>query len=735
MENILKNETVDYIDPNIGGIGHLLTSTMPIVSLPHGMLQASPVFTPSVYDRYLADKIYGFYFSGFSIMPVTGKYNCKHITDSYSSRFDHDLESASPYYYSVLLEDSDIQMEYTVSHRAFYSRIGFPENIDSNIIIELGDEGGIESIDSKSVRCSTKFNGINAYLYMEFSKSYDSYKILTEGNNLVTTGRYEGNNMAAIFKYVTNKDDYLEMKIGISYISIEQAYKNLKNEIKGWDFEQTKNSARNVWNNALNKIQIKGGSAKQRTIFYTAIYRSLLRTCNIAEDDKYFSGYDGKIHETGGYDFYVGDGTWDTYRSQHPLQLLIEPELQNDIVCSYIRMYEQSGWLPRFPYPEGDRPVMLGNHAAAFVMDAYSKGFRDFDLKKAFAGMKKTSKEMTKLPWRNGPATELDRVYMEKGFFPALAKNQKEWVHEVHPFEKRQAVSVTLEHAYDDWCIAQAAKALNNEEDYNYFMKHAYNYRNVYDEKTGFMSPRTAEGSWVEDFDPKFGGGQGGRDYFAECNSWIYTFHVQHDVQGLINLIGGRKKFEERLDSLYIEQYDGPKYDFLKQFPDATGLMGQYCHGNEPAFHIPYLYNYAGVPWKSQRKVREIMELWYNDGPLGICGDEDGGAMSSWYVFSAIGFYPVCPGRPLYDIGSPIFDEVKIDVGNNKVFTIKAENNSPKNKYIQSALLNGEPIDKPWFLHSDISGGGILTLYMGDRPNKAWGSKQEAAPPSMSAII
>jgi predicted alpha-1,2-mannosidase len=569
---------------------------------------------------------------------------------------------------------------------------------------------------------------------MEFSKPFDSYKILPEVNGVITTDRCE----AVIFKYATGTNDHIDIKIGISYISCEQARINLNSEIKGWDFELVKSTACNVWNDALDKIRVEGGSEKERVIFYTALYRSLLRTCNITEDGRYFSGFDGKIHESHGNDFYVNDGTWDTYRSQHPLQILLEPERQNEIVCSYIRMYEQSGWLPRFPYHEGDRPVMIGNHAASFITDAYFKGIKDFDLELAYQAMKKNSLEATWLPWRNGPATQLDQVYLEKGYFPALAKNQMEWVPEVHPFEKRQAVSVTLDHAYDDWCIAQTAKALNRDEDYNYFIKRAYNYRNLYNEETGFISPRTADGSWVEDFDPKFGGGQGGRDYFAECNSWIFSFHVQHDVQGLIDLAGGRKKFEERLDSLFIEQYDhpnyeAPKYDFLKQFPDATGLIGQYCQGNEPAFHIPYLYNYTGAPWKTQRKVREIMKIWYDDGPQGICGDEDGGAMSSWYVFSAMGFYPVCPGSPTYNIGSPIFNEAVINVGNGKVFVIKAQNVSSRNKYIQSAVLNGKPLDKPWFRHSDIVAGGMLTLYMGDRPNREWGSRPEAAPPSMSA--
>lgn len=721
MENMFNKEAIDYVDPNIGAIGHLLSATKPIVSLPHGMMQVFPVFTPSIYDRYLADKIYGFTFSGFTLMAAVGKYNRDYEAEAYSSSFDHDLETVSPYYYSVLLEDYDIRYEYTCTHHAFYCRIAFPENDDSNITIELKEESSIEIIDSRTVRCITKFFGINAYMHIELSTPFHSHKIHSKGNN-----------SNAVLKYKTSQYERIEVKIGISYINCEQAHANLNNEIKEWDFELIKNTARNIWNNTLNKIKVKGGNEKQKVIFYTALYRSHLRPFNITEDGRYFSGYDRKVHETGGHDFYVGDGMWDTYRSLHPLQLLIEPERQNNIIRSFISMYNQSGLLPSFPYQGGDLPVMIGNHMSAFVIDAYNKGFRDFDLEKAFEAMKKTAMETTKLPWRNGPTTELDRVYHEKGFFPALAKNQKEWVEKVHPYEKRQAVAVTLEHAYDDWCIAQTAKVLNKEDDYKFFMKNAYNYLNVYNKDTGFMSPKTADGNWVEDFDPKFGGGQGGRDYFAECNSWIFSFHVQHDVQGLIDLMGGREKFEERLDALFIEQYDGPKYNFLKLFPDSTGLMGQYCHGNEPAFHIPYLYNYAGTPWKTQRKVREIMNIWYNDGPLGICGDEDGGAMSSWYVLSAMGFYPVCPGRPVYDIGSPIFEEVRIDLGDNIVFTIKVKNFSEKNKYIQHAVLNGKPLDKPWFRHSDISGGGTLELYMGDRPDKAWGSGPESAPPSMS---
>ena len=271
------------------------------------------------------------------------------------------------------------------------------------------------------------------------------------------------------------------------------------------------------------------------------------------------------------------------------------------------------------------------------------------------------------------------------------------------------------------------AKSLNRKADYDLFMKRSYNYKNLYDPGIGFMAPKTADGKWVfneKKLDPVWSGGQGGRDYYTETNAWTYTFHVQHDVPGLISIMGGREKFVTKLDALFQEQFGGrgSKFEFLNQFPDGTGLIGQYNHGNQPGFHISYLYNYAGEPWKTQRRVRDIMKIWYNDGPLGICGDEDEGEISSWYVFSAMGFYPVCPGRAVYDIGSPIFEKVTISIGNNKTFIIEARDVSAKNKYIQSANLNGKPLNSPWFNHSDLANGGTLVLQMGPRPNKDWGA-------------
>jgi predicted alpha-1,2-mannosidase len=454
---------------------------------------------------------------------------------------------------------------------------------------------------------------------------------------------------------------------------------------------------------------------------------------DITEDGRYFSGYDYAVHDANGHDFYIDDGLWDTYRSLHPLQLLLDGWQQEDMVRSYLRMYEQGGWLPSFPSAAGEQAVMIGHHAAAFILDVYAKGYRDFDVEEAYAAMRKSATQATMLPWSRGPLTNLDRVYFDKGFFPALAAGESETVPEVTP-ERRQAVSVTLENSYDDWCIAQLAKALGKRSDEAYFNKLAHNYENLFNPSIGLMAPKSADGQWVKDFDPKLGGGQGGRDYSTEMNTWLYTFSVQQDISGLIHLMGGRDAFNAKLDRLFVEQYGTSKFQFLSQFPDATGLVGLYAQGNEPSFHVPYLYDFSGQPWKTQQRVRQLMDVWYGDGPLGIPGDDDGGATSSWFVFSAIGFYPVCPGSPVYEIGSPIFEKSTIRMKGGKEFTIIANHVSPRNKYIQSALLNGKPLNKPWFRHSDIAKGGALILEMGDRPNKEWGSAPEDAPSSMSNL-
>ncbi len=735
-----QNDPANLVSPNIGGIGQLLTATVPYVQYPHGMARLAPITTPGINDRYLADKIYGFPAGPATLMASTGAIVTSQ--EVYASDFDHDFEVSTPYYYEADLQTWGIKAELTATKHAAYYRFTFPSNAHSHLAITLPSDAHLAVIGDHAVQGSERIYGpisgkaeqggeTREYFYAEFSRPFHSWQTWHD-NALSHNAQEEGDHIGFVSDDATTQGEKVEVRIGLSYISVEQARKNLEQEIPSWTFEQVKENTKAVWNHTLDGIQVSGGTKKQRTIFYTALYRSLGRMTDITEDGRYFSGYDHKVHNADGHDFYVDDGTWDTFRSLHPLQLLLDPAQQEDMIRSYLRMYEQSGWLPSFPSIAGEQAVMIGHHADEFILDAYEKGYRDFDVQEAYAAMRKNATETTMLPWQRGPLTSLDRVYFEKGFFPALAYGEKETVPQVTG-ERRQAVSVTIENSYDDWCVAQLAKALGKNADAAYFTKLAHNYQNVFNPAIDFMAPKSADGKWVAHFDPKLGGGQGGRDYFTEVNSWLYTFGVQHDVAGLIHLFGGRDKFNAKLDQLFVEQYGTSKYQFLGQFPDATGLIGMYAQGNEPSFHIPYLYDFSGQPWKTQRRVRQIMNVWYGDGPLGIPGDDDGGETSSWYVFSAMGFYPVCPGSPVYEIGSPIFAKTVIRLADGKNFTVTANHVSAQNKYIQSATLNGQPLDKPWFRQSDIANGGTLTLEMGDKPNLHWGSAVEDAPPSMSA--
>ena len=732
-------DPVDYVSPNIGGIGQLLTATIPYVQYPHGMARLAPITTPGIMDRYLADKIYGFPAGAAVLMASTGPVGTR--AEAYASNFDHDFEIATPYYYEADLQTWGIKAELTPTQEAAYYRFTFPASAHGHLALTLGDRAeisvtgnrvvqGDEPVDREGRKRTAPENKTREYFYAEFSKPFDAYQTWQNGS-LTHDAKQTGDQIGFVANYITTANEPIEVRVGISYISVEQAHRNLRREIPDWNFEQVKSQARNVWNQALGAVATVGGTERQRTIFYTALYRSLGRMTDITEDGKYWSGYDNAVHNSDGHDFYVDDGMWDTFRSLHPLQLLLNANQQEDMIRSYIRMYRQSGWLPSFPSVGGDRAVMIGHHADQLILDTYAKGYRDFDVNAAYAGMRKNATEATMIPWSHGPLTSLDHVYFDKGFFPALADGETETVPEVTP-ERRQAVSVTLESSYDDWCVAQMAKALGKQADAAYFTKLAHDYTNVFNPAIDFMAPRSADGKWVANFDPKLGGGQGGRDYTTEVDSWLYTFSVQHDVAGLIHLMGGRDAFNAKLDGLFVEQYSEPKYRFLNQFPDATGLVGLYAQGNEPSYHIPYLYDFSGEPWKTQQRVRQLMDIWYGDGPLGIPGDDDGGETSSWYVLSAMGFYPVAPGSPVYEIGSPIFAKTTIRMGNGKEFTILANHTSAQNKYIQSAVLNGRPLNQPWFRHADIADGGTLILNMGSKPNTQWGSAPEDAPPSMS---
>jgi len=547
---------------------------------------------------------------------------------------------------------------------------------------------------------------MNAFMYGEFSSSIISSEKLNEDQQLILS--FSENNKPIDFKYA------------ISYISLEQAKKNLQNEIAAWDFDGLKENARKLWNTDLSQIEEEGGTEAQKRTFYTAFYRTYERMVNISEDGRYYSNYDGNVHEDT-QDFYVDDWIWDTYLAHHPLRALLDPDRENDMMSSYVRMYEQSGWLPQFCLLWGENPCMNGFHSTITFLDDYRKHVLNFDMEKAYEGMKKNAVEGTMLPWRNGAACSLDTFYREKGYFPALHPGEEETVPMVHSFEKRQSVAITLGHSYDDWALAELAKDLGKSDDYSYFQKTANNYKNLYWEEKGFFMPKDASGNWI-DIDPKWDGGMGGRDYYDENNGWTYLWQVQHDVAGLMELMGGKEVFEQRLDQLFREDLGRSKYANWAKFPDFTGIVGQFSMGNEPSFHIPYLYNFTNSPWKTQKKIRMLLDTWYPDNIFGIPGDEDGGGMTAFVVFSSMGIYPVIPGLPLYTIGSPVFEKVTIHLDNGNDFKIIAENYAKDHIYIQKAWLNGNPLDGPWISHEDVINGGELKLEMGLKPNKEWGS-------------
>ena len=718
----MKNSYADIVNPHIGRIGHLLQATRPTVMRPHSMATVMPIYTPGVTDNYLAETIHGFPV-GMSAFMVDAR-SSQESKPRIAAGYDHDRECMKCYKGDVLLEESEVRVEYTASDHALYYKITFPANTWNTLSFitkaQLGRAGGFlmgssgKDISSKldisadgEVLTGSVGDVVKGSFYMELSEKASG----VENRDYGVLLNFDPQSTPRI----------LEIKAGISYIDAAQARLNLDTELKGKNFDQTVEETRDAWNKALGTVEVTGGSHDDQVMFYTALYRMMNRMQNISEcGGRYFSGYDNQIHEDDGHGFYINDGIWDTYRCAHPLQLILQEKRQQDIVRSYLKQYQQSGWLPSFPHLPGNQHVMLGKHATAMITDTWNKGYKNFDIELAYEAMLKNADEATKMPWTGGGLSDYDHCYFEKGFFPALPEGEKETLPS-HDFERRQCVAVTLETCYDDWCLAQIAKELGKTEDYERLIKRSENYRNVYNSDTGFMSPKLADGSWVSDFDPKLSGGQGARAYFAECNSWTYTWHVQHKIDGLIELMGGEEAFCDRLDQLFREQYDTSKFHFLGQLPDMTGLIGQFCMGNEPSFHIPYLYNHSGQAWKTQRRLREILRLWFHNHPLGICGDEDGGAMSAWYVFTAMGFYPTCPGKPEYDIGSPIFDEVRIHMENGKTFTIKTTNQNPKHKYIQNAKLNGKEYSSSKLMHKDLYAGGILEFEMGLKPNTAWG--------------
>jgi predicted alpha-1,2-mannosidase len=705
---------VDWVDPSIGSVSILLEPTRPTVSLPNGMVRVYPVRRDG-----LDDQIHSFPLTIIShrlgelfwLMPCPGEPD----SGSWHRPAAYDQEKETPYYYTTRLDGSWIQIEFTPTARCGFFRFAFPSGkpvvlLANRLAGELTPEG------TNAFSGVERFNGMQAFVYGEFNAPVNFRRSDDSGRTRL-----------AVFGLTPKKD--FELRYGISFISVDQARTNLQEEIPDWNFNRIRQKARDRWNQVLGQIQVEGGTPAQRRVFYTALYRCYERMADISEDGRYYSAWDHQVHQDP-RPFYVDNWIWDLYRALEPLQILLNPGQEADKIQSYVRMYEQSGWMPTFAVLWGSYACMNGNHAAAWMADAWFAGVTNFDLPAAFAGLRKNSLEASLLPWHRGPKTPLDDFYNEHGWFPGLRPGEKETVPEVNTNELRQSVSVTLAESYDDWCIAQLARQLGNNADYQLFLKRAAFYKNVYRTDQGFMWPKDAAGDWIEPFDPRFPTGRGGRNYFAENNTYTYNWDVPHDYQGLFRLMGGSRAAETKLDELFRADLGVPRYAFYNYSPDSTGLVGEFVMGNEPSFAIPYLYNHLGAPWKTQKRLRQLLGFWFTDTPMGIPGDEDGGGMSAWVVFSMMGFYPVVPGVPVYELGSPVFDRVTIHLQNGNTLRLICRNNSPDNKYIQSVRFNGQPENQVWFRHADVLKGLTIRLDMSSRPNLSLGSDPAKFPPS-----
>lgn len=720
-----QKQPADLVNPYMGNISHLLVPTFPTVHLPNSMLRVYPVREDLTTDQIKGLPVALTTHRGafaFSISPLQGEPTRPVISYSY------DNETIKPYRYQTYLDDENIAVDFAPSHQSGIYQLSFDKAGDNKIILHTANGNLTVEEDGISGAELMDKNGATIYLFLQTKQHPVSVKSLEPDSNASQNKRM-ANQHALVLNF--GNTGIINIRYGISFISTAQAKKNLEREISTYDVNAVAETGRATWNKALGKIKVTGGTDNDKAVFYTSLYRTYERLVNISEDGKYYSPFDNKVHDDEGHNAYTDDWLWDTYRAVHPLRVLIEPQLETNIIRSFIRDAQQSanGWLPTFPVITGDGHAMNGNHGVAVILDAYNKGLRDFDVEAAYRAAKSTLTEKSLIPWTRLPLTSLDSFYQERGYYPALHEGGQETVQQV-TWENRQPVPVTLGKSYDDWALSQLAKALHKTGDYKQFLKASYNYRNLFNAGTAFFHPKDAAGNFIEPFDYRFSGGLGVRAYYDENNGWVYRWDVQHNIGDLVALHGGAQKFSANLDATFREPLGKSKFEFYAQLPDQTGNMGQFSMANEPSLHIPYLYNYAGMPWKTQKRVRQLLQYFFRNDAEGVPGDEDGGGTSAFVVFSALGFYPVTPGSATYNIGSPLFSHASLQLANGRLFTIDAINCSDKNKYIQSATLNGKPWNKPWFSHAAIANGGKLVLIMGSKANKQWGAQPEDAPPS-----
>ena len=697
-------EPVDYVNPYIGNISHLLVPTFATVQLPNSMLRVYPERADFTSE----------YINGLPIIVTNHReksaFKLSVSTDQIRSSVvpvNYDNEHLTPYSFDVLMNDGEIYAEYALSHQSAIYRL----KADKPVNIALSSLDGKVELEGNAIKgYQTVTDRTKVYVYMETSCAPTKAEV-----------RSFGSHKTALLSF---NEAEVGIRYGVSFISAEQAKENLRREISDYDVAALAAKGRKIWNDALGRIDVSGGTEDQKTVFYTSYYRTFERPVCMSEGGRYWSAFDNSVHEDGGVPFYTDDWIWDTYRAAHPLRIIMDREVEEDILASFLRMAEQMGnmWMPTFPETNGDSRRMNSNHTVATFADAIVKGL-DVDIPKAFEASKKALTEKTLAPWCGNKAGWIDEFFWTNGYIPALKEGEKENDRNVHDFEKRQPVAVTLGTSYDCWCLSTIAEAAGQTEDAGYFLEKSFNYRNLFNDKTLFFHPKDKNGRFIKDLDYSFCGGMGAREYYGENNAWVYRWDVQHNIPDLIKLMGGPERFCAELDGMFAEDLGRSKFEFYAMLPDHTGNVGQFSMANEPSLHIPYLYNYAGAPWKTQKRIRQMLETWFRNDLMGVPGDEDGGGMTSFVVFSSIGFYPVTPGSDVYTIGSPLFDKTVIRLTNGNVFEITADNVSKDNKYIKSAKLNGKALDTPFISHSDLMNGGTLVLEMSDRPDKEWGRK------------
>ena len=713
----VETDYSDIVNPFIGT--DFTGNTYPGAQAPFGMVQLSPDNGLPGWDRiagyfYPDSTIAGFshtHLSGvgagdlydISFMPVTIPYNEAEQPLGIHSKFSHDDEQASAGYYQVLLKDYGINVELTATPRCGIQRYTFPGgksavflNLKKAMNWDFTEDSFIEAVDSCTIR-GYRFSdgwarGQKTYFMTRFSRPFDSMSM--EVSDTERDGKKIGKAYIARFDFDTAEGEQLVICTAISGTGMEGAALNLNIEAPHNDFDRYLADVKKDWNAQLGKIEVIGGNPDDRVNFYTAMYHSMIAPTIYSDVDGSYYGPDKKIHKAEGWVNYGTFSLWDTFRASHPLFTYTETSRVNDMVKSFLAFYEQNGRLPVWNFWGSETDMMIGYHAVPVIVDAYMKGIGDFDAEKALEACVNTAN----LDWYRGIG-----LYKKLGYVPFDVEdkyNSDNW-----------SLSRTLEYAYDDWCIAKMAEKMGHAEIADEFYSRSQNYRNVYNPRTTFMQPRDSKGNFQSGFSP-----DEYTPHICESNGWHYVWSVQHDIDGLIGLCGGKERFAEKLDSMFT--YNPSADDDLPLF--STGMIGQYAHGNEPSHHVIYLFNKVGQPWKTQKYAAEVMHELYFNAPAGLCGNDDCGQMSAWYVFSAMGFYPVNPALGEYEIGTPLFPEVKMHLENGKTFTVLAHGVNKDNIYIQSMKVNGKPYDKSFITHEMIMSGATIEFEMGPEPAEAW---------------